>query len=228
MSIGSHYHKNEEDGMLYKYQVYKLDGQGNAVFKCYDDKCASEGIYELDSRKFIVTVKHNLEHKEHDYVNNCDKNDDIYADICPEEKPILKDEKCVLKHCTKEEYENNTCIISNPIVKTQWIDEFPYVSALDKPLYSTFGQLNDDILFETNIGNPFSDRKIYTLNEKSRGFFDELPFDTIKLNSNLFSTNGIGTLLKINGKINYMRLSHHETIEMYDFDEYLEKNKTVK
>ena len=76
MSIGSHYHKNEEDGMLYKYQVYKLDGQGNAVFKCYDDKCASEGIYELDSRKFIVTVKHNLEHKKHDYINNCDKNDD--------------------------------------------------------------------------------------------------------------------------------------------------------
>ena len=76
MSIGSHYHKNEENGLIYKYQVFKLDGQGNAIFKCYDDKCSSEGIYELDSRKFSVTVKHNLEHKQHDYIINCDKTED--------------------------------------------------------------------------------------------------------------------------------------------------------
>ena len=76
MSIGSHYHKSEENGLIYKYQVYKLDGQGNAIFKCYDDKCASEGIYELDSRKFNVYVKHSLEHKQHDYIINCDKIED--------------------------------------------------------------------------------------------------------------------------------------------------------
>ena len=75
MSIGSHYHK-DEDGLIYKYQVYKLDGQGNAIFKCYDDKCSSEGMYDLDSRKFSVTVKHNLKYNEHDYVINSDKNED--------------------------------------------------------------------------------------------------------------------------------------------------------
>ena len=158
---------------------------------------------------------------------NCDKNEDIYADVCPEEKPILKDGKCVLTYCTKEEYENKVCNISNPVIKTQWIDEFPYVSSLDKPLYSTFGQMsNDDILFESNIGNPFSDRKIFTLNEKSRGFFDEAPFDTIELNADLFSTYGNGALLKINGNINYMRLSNHETFELYDL--YSEKYTFAK
>ena len=75
LSIGSHYHK-DEDGLIYKYQVYKLDGQGNAIFKCYDDKCSSEGMYDLDSRKFSVTVKHNLKYNEHDYVINNDKNED--------------------------------------------------------------------------------------------------------------------------------------------------------
>ena len=75
MSIGSHYHK-DEDGLIYKYQVSKLDGQGNAIFKCYDDKCLSEGMYELDSRKFTVTVKHSLKHQEHDYVMNYDKVED--------------------------------------------------------------------------------------------------------------------------------------------------------
>ena len=75
MSIGSHYHK-DEDGLIYKYQVYKLDGQGNAIFKCYDDKCVGEGIYDLDSRIFAVNIKHSLKHQEHDYIINYDKSED--------------------------------------------------------------------------------------------------------------------------------------------------------
>ncbi len=75
MSIGSHYHK-DEDGLIYKYQVYKLDGKGNAIFKCYDDRCKSEGTYDLDSRKFGISVKHSLKHQEHDYIMNYDKGED--------------------------------------------------------------------------------------------------------------------------------------------------------
>ena len=74
-SIGSHYHK-DVDGLIYKYQVYQLDGKGNALFKCYDDKCSSEGIYDLDSRKFGVNTKHSLKHQEHDYIINYDKGED--------------------------------------------------------------------------------------------------------------------------------------------------------
>ena len=75
MSIGSHYHK-DVDGLIYKYQVFKLDGKGNALFKCYDNKCSSQGIYDLDSRKFGVNTKHSLKHQEHDYIINYDKSED--------------------------------------------------------------------------------------------------------------------------------------------------------
>ena len=75
MSIGSHYHK-DGDGLVYKYQVCKLDGQGNAIFKCYDDKCKGEGVYDLDSRIFKISTKHSLGHKEHDYIVNFDKSED--------------------------------------------------------------------------------------------------------------------------------------------------------
>ena len=75
MSIGSHYHK-DEDGFIYKYQVYKLDGQGNALFKCYDDKCSSEGMYDIDSRKFSVIMKHSLKYEEHDYIIGNENNED--------------------------------------------------------------------------------------------------------------------------------------------------------
>ena len=75
MSIGSHYNKTQ-DGKIYKYQVSCLDGKGNAIFKCYDDKCGGMGIYELESKKFLVTKEHNLAHSEHDYILNYDKESD--------------------------------------------------------------------------------------------------------------------------------------------------------
>ena len=213
-------------------QGYYLDEEDNTLKKCYKN-CLTCSQGPVANEKGIITNMNCDTCNELKGLflikgtKNCDKNEDVYADVCPEEKPILKDGKCVMTYCTKEEYENKICIVSNPVVKTQWMDEFPYVSAIDKPLYSTYGQMsNDDILLESNIGNPFSDRKIYTLNEKSRGFFDEDPFDVIDLKSDLFSTYGNGALFKINGNINYMRLSNHETLELYDL--YQEKYTFAK
>ena len=86
MSIGSHYQKTE-GGEIYKYQVSVLDGKGNAIFKCYDDKCSGMAIYELDSRNFTETKKHNLKHSEHEYIMNYDKNGDVvFKDLIESEK----------------------------------------------------------------------------------------------------------------------------------------------
>ena len=75
ISIGSHYNKGE-NGYIYRYQVHKLDGKGNAIFKCYDDKCSGEGMYDLNSKVFIVIQEHNLKHQEHDYILQCEPNDE--------------------------------------------------------------------------------------------------------------------------------------------------------
>ena len=81
MSIGSHYNK-AEDGNIYKFQVAGLDGKGNAVFKCYDDKCNGMGIYNIETKKFSITKKHNLLHAEHDYILNNDKDsDNVFKDL---------------------------------------------------------------------------------------------------------------------------------------------------
>ncbi|MBO6243886.1 MAG: hypothetical protein J6O41_04905, partial [Clostridia bacterium] len=203
------------------YKGYYLDEENRKLKKCYEDclTCLSGPI--IDKNGVITNMNcGSCNELKGLYLMNDTKNCMVYEDICPKEKPILKGGICVLKYCTKEEYENKTCILSNPVVKTQWIGDFPYVNSLDKPLYSTFGQMsNDDILLETNIGNPFSERKIYTLNKNGRSFSGELSYDTIKLNSDFFSTNGIGTLFKINGQINFMRLSPYETLELYDLNE---------
>ena len=86
MSIGSHYNKNEE-GEIFKYQVASLDGKGNAIFKCYDDKCCGMGTYELETRKFEVTKKHNLKNAEHEYIFNNEKDgDDIIKQLIDKNK----------------------------------------------------------------------------------------------------------------------------------------------
>lgn len=86
MSIGSHYNKTK-DGKIYKYQVCRLDGKGNAIFKCYDDKCAGMGIYELESKKFLVTKEHNLNHSDHEYIINYDKDaDNVFKDLIEMDK----------------------------------------------------------------------------------------------------------------------------------------------
>ena len=87
-------------------------------------------------------------------------------------------------------------------------------------LYSSFGQSsNEDIFFKINLGNPFIYRKVYTLNENDKGYIDGIPGQIIDLNSYLYSTYRNGVIVKINKHKLYLRLSYHETIELYDFDE---------
>ena len=150
---------------------------------------------------------------------NCSINNDIYSDICPEDKPILKNGKCSLIYCTKEEYENNICIISNPKIKTQYINYFPPINKNTQPLYSTLGQLNnDDLLFESNIGIPYSVRNIYHLNENARGYYEDKPNKIINLNSSLYSTYSNGALFMLNKSKIFMKLSNYESLELHDID----------
>lgn len=79
ISVGSHYHKNEE-GKIFRYQITNLDGKGNAIFKCYDDKCVGMGIYELETMKFTVVNEHNLKHSEHEYIAIKD-NDEVFSKL---------------------------------------------------------------------------------------------------------------------------------------------------
>ena len=86
MSIGSHYNK-EETGKIYKYQVSSLDGKGYAIFKCFDDRCNGMGIYELETKKFVKTNIHKLNHGEHDYIMNNEKDsDEVFKQLIEKDK----------------------------------------------------------------------------------------------------------------------------------------------
>ena len=204
------------------YPGHYLDG--TILKKCYKNCLTCSGSPITSVKGNIINMNCDTCDESKGYylipgTKNCEDKNIIYDENCPEEKPILKDGKCVLDYCTEKEFEDKKCNISNIIIKKQWIGKFPYVSEIDKPLYSTFGQSsNDDIYFESNLGNPFTDRKIYTLEGNGRGYIEGFPGQIINLNSGLFSTYGNGAIVKINGHKCYLRLSYHETIELYDFD----------
>ena len=220
--------KNPPDG-------YYFNKDKEIFSKCYDYclKC-SEGPITNKKGEIINMNCDSCDESKGFYLilgtKNCEDKNKIYdTDNCPVEKPISKNNNCVLEHCTEEEYKKEICKISNSIIKTQWIGDFPYVSAIDEPLYSTFSQIsNDEAFFESNIGNPSTDRKIYILEEDGRGYFDGIPNQIIDLNSSYFSTDGNAARVNINGHKCYLRLSYHETIEMYDFDENKHTNAKLE
>lgn len=49
---------------------------------------------------------------------------------CPREKPILKDNECVSTYCSYADMEDNICVISNPFVKSQYLNDI-HVFALE-------------------------------------------------------------------------------------------------
>ena len=115
--------------------------------------------------------------------NNCEDKNKVYEDTCPEDRPILKEGKCVLDYCTEEEYQQKICNVSNVIVKKQWIEQFPYISHPEVPIYSTLGKnIEGDIFFESNLGSPLTVRNIYTLKENGRGYIAGIPGHIIDLN----------------------------------------------
>ena len=141
---------------------------------------------------------------------------------CPEDRPILNPEtqECTLQYCTEEDYTNKKCIVSNSVIKKQWINEFLYSTEERSPIYSSFGRNSDgDIYFESSLGNPYSQKKIFTLKSDGREYIDGLRRNEINLDSNLYGTKGNGVIVEINGHKCYLKLSNYESVEMYDFDD---------
>ena len=141
---------------------------------------------------------------------------------CTSDKPIFRKSigQYVMDYCTPGEFSNGECTIENPVIKKQWIGDFLYASESKGPIYSSFGRSADgDICFESSLGNPYSQKKIFTLKSDGREYIDGLRRNVINLDSNLYSTHGNGVIVTINGHKCYLKLSNYEAVEMYDFDD---------
>ena len=91
----------------------------------------------------------------------------IKCEECPKDYPILNYQKgmCTMEYCTKSQFEEGICVISNSIIKIQWINSVNVLSMSDNSeTYSNVAY--DDIqnlLFESIIDN---DNKLFFSMEK--------------------------------------------------------------
>ena len=49
---------------------------------------------------------------------------------CPRDKPILKNNTCVSEYCPYGDFEDKICVVANPFIKTQWLNNI-HVFSLD-------------------------------------------------------------------------------------------------
>ena len=173
--------ENTNNCHKYPYPGHYLDGI--ILRKCYKDCLSCSGKEVLNGKGKIINMNcDSCDEKKGFYLipgtKNCENSNKTFEDDdnCPIEKPISKNGNCVSEYCTFEEFENGICNISSVIIKKQWIGDFPYISHSEVPIYSTLGKnIDGDIFFESNLGNPFSVRNIYTLKENGRGYIDGKP-----------------------------------------------------
>ena len=93
---------------------------------------------------------------------------------CPYEKPILlKNEKCELYYCTKENFASNYCSINNTIVKTQWINNIIKIGGLTYRYINFASYSNKDMVIETTCYEGEPKRYFYGLKANGRPLFKD-------------------------------------------------------
>jgi hypothetical protein len=152
---------------------------------------------------------------------NIPKNFKPYKE-CPIEKPVFKPLTgiCVMEYCTFDQYKSLECNITNPVIRTQFINEFLYGTEKSFPIYSSFGT-NDlgEAFFENNMGLPLSQKTIYTLKSDGREYIDGIKKNIINSGNNMYSKFGSGAIVTINEHKCYMKFSANESLEFFDFDD---------
>ena len=151
-----------------------------------------------------------------------------YCEECPKDKPILKNNECLMTYCLPQEFENKTCIISNNLLKTQWMNNFHIFG--DRYLTHICPISNDNgdlFLMAQNLAFGDGNKYIYGFDSNGDGLFYD------KTNNNYSSFIIIDFEGRINPEIfkyvennnkGYLLSTTYES-QMYLID-YMNKNYT--
>ena len=150
---------------------------------------------------------------------------------CPIDNPIFKNatNSCVIDYCTNEQFNNKECIISNKIIKKQWMNDISIFGISNSPIYHSIGKgTNNDSFFEANFEK--NQKIFYSLENDGRGFMDESQFKHLTYNNinNLFNTYGNSALFTFNNHKCFFKISFYESIEVYDLVEKKFTNSKIE
>ena len=151
----------------------------------------------------------------------------IIMNECERDTPIrLSNDTCVLKYCSKEEYNSGECTINNTIIKTQFPNKIIIIGE-EKFRYINFVTLsNGDMIIETSPFPANNKRIFYGLKNNGRYYFynrnrkEETPFKYLIADEmEEYKYESGNSIIINNGKeyiVNIGRLSSYT--ELFDFD----------
>jgi hypothetical protein len=156
---------------------------------------------------------------------------------CPDrEKPILLslNDLCVMKHCTKQDFENKICIKGNNIIETQWLNNIIKFGEKNSRFTKIANYLNGDLIVFSALQPGNKSRYFYGLKNNGRPLFidngKETSYMTLNLDSNsfthIYSDNyGEGEIIVAKMGNEEFPMSFGKRIELYDFNEKNVKKK---
>ena len=156
-----------------------------------------------------------------------------YQEECEKSSPIKKsDNKCYLTYCTNLEFEKEECIISNSIIKTQWLTKITKVGIDTYRFVNLALSSKGDLFLQTTAYPSTNENYFFGLNKKGQPYFTisgesssiiSIPYTDSSIKSRY---NGEVINLIINGdeSISYkkeylMSIGKDENnIELFDFE----------
>ena len=94
----------------------------------------------------------------------------ILSNPCERNFPIFKEGYCMLEYCTNNEFKNQTCILANEIIKTQWLNNIIWIGNNDFKYVNLASNSNGDLIIETTSNPSSPERKFYGLKRDSTIF----------------------------------------------------------
>ena len=155
----------------------------------------------------------------------------IVLNECDRDTPIrLKNGSCVMKYCTKEEYESEECILDNPIIKTQFLNNLMNLGEMCFRYLNFIQFSNGDLILETSPFPPNKKRIFFGLKNNGRYYFknetnEETPFHYLIADNEDESKYESGNSIIISdGKEYFLSIGRLDTYtELFDF----ENNKII-
>ena len=99
---------------------------------------------------------------------------------CGRDTPILFDNTCQLKACSKEQFENKECKIENKIIKTQWLTSIIQIGDKDYRYINFVDFSNGDMVVETSACPSHDERMFYGITSDGLPLFKKSKTDNTK------------------------------------------------
>ena len=151
----------------------------------------------------------------------------IRNDDCSQDEPILYDGQCVNRYCSKEEFENETCIINNSKLKIQWLNKIENFIDINVNSLAFLRLSSNDTFIITTPFNDIGYIYIYGLKSNGDNYFNEengVYYKKIETIIELESLNPI--YIKIEDKDYFLICSNVECI-IVDYEEGKSYNKEM-